>query len=50
MKIDKGYLEHLLNCLANTGYQENCNKENKKIIDKAWRKGMNLLHKKKYGN
>ena len=47
MKIDKDYFEHLLNCLANTGYQENCSKENKKIIDKAWRDGMDLLRKKK---
>lgn len=53
--MDRDYFEHLLNCLANQKYVHQINadatecdyktiqKKNQKVIDKAWRDGMDKL-------
>ena len=55
IEIDADFFEHLLNCMANQKYlgsqlPEEADK-NQKVIDEAWRKGMDILNpiKKKLG-
>lgn len=52
--IDAGFLEHLLNCLANQKYIPaptsdlgEIESENQAVIDRAWCKGMDMLIKPK---
>lgn len=50
--IDRSFLEHLLNCLANQKYIHSLRDEDKTdfqaIIDKAWSEGMDILHNSYY--